>query len=708
MCGCADRAGALPAVVLLPGAGPFGEAVRRTGGAVAVPSAAGVRRSRAGLAPGAAACVGPEAGTVRWTGVAGDVPAGVAEDSVPEGFVRGGVRGVEAAGTRPAGAGCWTGRPDVVPPWPERGGCPDVPGVGVPAPGAAVLRASDASVRVPGVVRCTGVLAPRAVGLPSPVALVRESGVAGRVGVPAPGAAAVLRASDVPVREPGVARCTGVPATEVLATRSPGASAREAGVPLAAGVASRRFTTRWTGAPDAGAPCWTPEPEPASETRPEPGPEGEPGRDAVPGAVAPPAGPPGDAAVPRRPVESVGREGEGWGECAARWTGAPVGAAARTPDGPVPGTERAAGDAEGAGAAEAAEAVEAAGTPREEADAGAEAAPGSPRSPSGDDGAGPGEPGTAPVARRLAGRARRCTAAATDGALVRDSRARDAAGGTGVARTPWAPRATAPTGAVGAEGADGTAERDRWTGGRGAGDDADVAAADGDRLRPAGTVVAADDDADAGEADADAADPGPGPGPGGIARSGATGIRRTAGSPPGDADGRPREGRSGSAAGRADSVNAPESRPRPAPGSRTAGDGAPLNDGFCHVGSRPPNPESATPVRPSPVARWIGGRDVHAATATAPDGPAPPGTSTASDVPAVLAVAVVPSGTEVLASAAGLVEPAPPSRPRSRSRNPTDQPSAAPRVTRDAICSVYRRRSWCSRSRIASRPQWKW
>ncbi|GGQ09328.1 hypothetical protein GCM10010279_16200 [Streptomyces mutabilis] len=293
--------------------------------------------------------------------------------------------------------------------------------------------------------------------------------------------------------------------------------------------------------------------------------------------------------------------------------------------------------------------------------------------------------------------------------MVRDSRARDAAGGTGVARTPWAPRTTAPTGAAGAEDADGLAEGDRWTGGSGTGDDAGVAAGDGDCPRPTGAVVAPD----TGSHDADVAVPEPAPGD--IARSGATGIRRTAGSPPGDADGRPREGRSAPVAGRAGSANAPESRPWPAVGSRTAGDGAALNDGFCHVGSRPPNPESATPVRPPPVARWIGGRAVHAAAATAPDGPATPGTSTPADVPAALPPAGVSPGAVVLTAAAWPAEPAPPSplpvppsRPRSRSRNPTDQPSAAPRVTRDAICSVYRRRSWCSRSRIASRPQWKW
>ncbi|MZE47677.1 hypothetical protein GTY49_33015, partial [Streptomyces sp. SID5477] len=70
-----------------------------------------------------------------------------------------------------------------------------------------------------------------------------------------------------------------------------------------------------------------------------------------------------------------------------------------------------------------------------------------------------------------------------------------------------------------------------------------------------------------------------------------------------------------------------------------------------------------------------------------------------------------PAGAVPFPSPPPLSLPAPPipsRRLRSRSRNPTDQPSAVPRVTRDAIWSVYRRRSWCSRSRIASRLQWKW
>ncbi|EHN76697.1 hypothetical protein SMCF_3788, partial [Streptomyces coelicoflavus ZG0656] len=89
----------------------------------------------------------------------------------------------------------------------------------------------------------------------------------------------------------------------------------------------------------------------------------------------------------------------------------------------------------------------------------------------------------------------------------------------------------------------------------------------------------------------------------GIARRGATGMRCTGGAPAGDASGVDGVGRAGV-------PNAPDSRLSPEAGFSTAGDGAPVNDGFCHVGRRPPNPASATPVRAAPVARWIGGRPV--------------------------------------------------------------------------------------------------
>ncbi|WP_329395419.1 hypothetical protein [Streptomyces melanogenes] len=96
--------------------------------------------------------------------------------------------------------------------------------------------------------------------------------------------------------------------------------------------------------------------------------------------------------------------------------------------------------------------------------------------------------------------------------------------------------------------------------------------------------------------------------PAGTDRSGATGIRCATG-PPLDEPNRPaRVGCSGSAGDRVASVNARESRLLPAAGSSTAGDGAPVNDGFCQVGRRPPNPASTTPARAPPTARWICGR----------------------------------------------------------------------------------------------------
>src|SRR5690606_13751195 len=96
----------------------------------------------------------------------------------------------------------------------------------------------------------------------------------------------------------------------------------------------------------------------------------------------------------------------------------------------------------------------------------------------------------------------------------------------------------------------------------------------------------------------------------GVARRGATGSCRGAGPP---TDGEEGSGRRGCVG--------PASIPRPASGCRT-GDGAAVNDGFCHVGSRPPNPASATLRVPPSVARWIRGRPDHAATAAGPD-PAP-------------------------------------------------------------------------------------
>lgn len=56
----------------------------------------------------------------------------------------------------------------------------------------------------------------------------------------------------------------------------------------------------------------------------------------------------------------------------------------------------------------------------------------------------------------------------------------------------------------------------------------------------------------------------------GIARNGATGTVRVAGSPAGRTDGRSGAGRPRPTTGRADSVSAPESRLPPAAGSNTA------------------------------------------------------------------------------------------------------------------------------------------
>ncbi|GGP77473.1 hypothetical protein GCM10010278_64920 [Streptomyces melanogenes] len=107
----------------------------------------------------------------------------------------------------------------------------------------------------------------------------------------------------------------------------------------------------------------------------------------------------------------------------------------------------------------------------------------------------------------------------------------------------------------------------------------------------------------------------PAPGPTGVGadgvlaagtdRSGATGIGWATGAWAREPNRPARVGCSGSAGALV--ANAPESMPLPAAGSRTAGDGAPVNDGFCHVGSRPPNPASTTPARAPPTARWICG-----------------------------------------------------------------------------------------------------
>lgn len=130
--------------------------------------------------------------------------------------------------------------------------------------------------------------------------------------------------------------------------------------------------------------------------------------------------------------------------------------------------------------------------------------------------------------------------------------------------------------------------------------------------------------------------------------------------------------------------------------SSTAWEAEAANDGFCHVGSRPPNAESATPPGAGARARWIGGSAVQAGATAAgmagaadgePSGPpsALPVTPAVSTVPAARASVtappvVAPRGVEPRLRAR--------SRGSSRSRNPTAQPSAPARVTKDAMASV--------------------
>ncbi|WP_369382403.1 hypothetical protein [Streptomyces sp. cg36] len=317
-----------------------------------------------------------------------------------------------------------------------------------------------------------------------------------------------------------------------------------------------------------------------------------------------------------------------------------------------------------------------AGTGRSAAEARAAGTDAGPRSPDGpaegaspepvrlspDDGAATGEAGGASVVRRVAGRARRCTAVAPVGACVSEGRGRDGADDTGVTRTPRSPRTGAFTCAPDgfAPTADAAGRAARWTG-------ADDALAGVTGAAPAPAAVGTPGGGGAGV-----------PVAAGIARSGATGMRWATGAAlePNDPV---RTGCSPAAPGcRSGAVNPAASRPPLAAGSSTAGDGAPMNDGFCHVGRRPPNPASATPARVPPVTRWIGGSCGQAATvagaavtASAARGPGPVGTAATGPAPAV----PVPS-------------PRSSRRPRSRSRIPTAQPSPAPRATRDAIWSV--------------------
>jgi hypothetical protein len=325
------------------------------------------------------------------------------------------------------------------------------------------------------------------------------------------------------------------------------------------------------------------------------------------------------------------------------------------------------------------------------------------------------------AARGATGSVRRCTGAGPVRAVVREVPGRDGAepAGTGVTLTPAVgatDTAGASTGAVtagtGDDGAEPTARCTEDAPMRAAVPEAAVpeeeAAGDGAaEEEAAGDEAAAPDGATGipGTVTPDIEVTGPprttgtpaAPTPrGGRTRSGTAGARCTTGSAE-RANGMASEGRLRSGTGRA--VPRPTASPsnaldRP---SRTEWDAVPMNDGFCHVGSRPPNAESATPPLPGLSARWIGGDAGQAAATT---GCSAAVSNDGADAGAGAATLSPPSEAEAEAEAP---------RPRSRSRNPTAQPSVpAARVTRDAISSVNRRRSWCSRSRISSMLQWKW
>ncbi|MEV7976484.1 hypothetical protein [Streptomyces sp. NPDC086519] len=183
---------------------------------------------------------------------------------------------------------------------------------------------------------------------------------------------------------------------------------------------------------------------------------------------------------------------------------------------------------------------------------------------------------------------------------------------------------------------------------------------------------------------ADSTDPADPAEPPPTARNGTTGTdarRAAAGpvcpaAPVGPANGSVCTGRS-----RPDTAPAPVAPARPPPArcaldapSRTACERVPMNDGFCQVGNRPPNPASATGP-PAPSARWIGGSPDQAAATTGRD------TSAGASGPFPFPFPFPDASA-----------PGPRPRPRIRSHSPTRQPSApaeaAARVTRDAISAV--------------------
>ncbi|MER6081736.1 hypothetical protein [Streptomyces sp. NPDC001833] len=169
------------------------------------------------------------------------------------------------------------------------------------------------------------------------------------------------------------------------------------------------------------------------------------------------------------------------------------------------------------------------------------------------------------------------------------------------------------------------------------------------------------------------------------ARNGTTGTeaRRPADGPTGPtwpaAAVGPANGSDWTGRSRPDTAPAPDVPGRPPPArraldspSRTACERVPMNDGFCQVGNRPPNPASATGP-PAPSARWIGGSPDQAAATT--------GRGASAGASGALPLSLPDSPAS---------DPRP--RPRTRSHSPTRQPSApaeaAALVTRDAISAV--------------------
>ncbi|MEX2981235.1 hypothetical protein [Streptomyces sp. C36] len=110
---------------------------------------------------------------------------------------------------------------------------------------------------------------------------------------------------------------------------------------------------------------------------------------------------------------------------------------------------------------------------------------------------------------------------------------------------------------------------------------------------------------------------------GGTARSGATGTGCPVSSADPGVQGSVCHGRSSPVTGRAVSVIAPESRLLGAVSRTPRGDGTSMNEGFCHVGRRLPNPASATSARPPATDRSMGGSVRQAVPDAVPPSTAP-------------------------------------------------------------------------------------